>query len=353
MEFLSHGPIKAQTELASLIAEPVTANRDFFVCCHGGVPRVDVDAYRLEIEGMVRRPLRLRLGDLSPLLPETEVEATLQCAGNRRAELDDVAPVASGEPRWGASAIGNAVWRGVPLASLLDAAGVLDGATHVAFYGLDRCPHPAGITEYGASIPLRKALERNVLLAHEMNGRPLPEEHGFPLRVIVPGYIGARSVKWVQRIEVRADSSPSPFQRQAYKLISKPDPTDSDWRRAAELGELSINSAIGAPRDGAELVAGTLVVRGWAMAGGQRTVTRVEVSRDHGRTWIEATLRPGATGSWTLWEAEVALGPGSHELICRAWDSAANVQPEDPQQVWNVRGYMNHSWHRVRVWAED
>ena len=353
LEFLSHGPIKAQTEMRTLISEPITENKDFFVCCHGGVPRIDVEAYRLEITGLVRRPLRLRLRDLSPLLPEVEIEATLQCAGNRRSGFGEAKPIHRQEPQWSAAAIGNALWRGVPLANLLDAAGVLDGAAHVGFSGLDQCPNGDGTIEYGASIPLDQALQRDVLLAWEMNGEPLPEEHGFPLRVIVPGYIGARSVKWLYRIEVRPEPSDSPFQRRSYKLISSPQPTEEDWERAPELGELSINSAIGSPVDGAEVVAGTHVVRGWAMAGGRRTVTRVELSHDHGDHWIEATLRPSPIGSWTLWEAELTLDPGSHELICRAWDSAANVQPEHSSQVWNLHGYMNHSWHRVRVWADE
>jgi sulfite oxidase len=352
LEYLSRRPIKAQTALNRLVHHRQTANEDFYVCCHGTIPKVDIEAYRLLVDGMVQRPLRLRFSDLSSLLADCEVEATLQCAGNRRRELDAVRRTAKGEPRWGASAIGSAVWKGVPLVRLLDAAGVLDGAAHVAFYGLDRCSHRGRSVEFAGSIPIHRALDGSVLLAHAMNGAPLPEEHGFPLRVVVPGYIGARSVKWVYRIEVRSESSDSPFQRESYKLLTDPEPQEADWSAAPELGELSVNSAIGTPVDGAEVVAGTVVVSGWSMAGGGRTVARVEVSSDHGRHWIQAALRPSPVGTWSLWEAEMSLTRGSHELVCRAWDSAANVQPEEPSQVWNVHGYMNHSWHRVRVWAD-
>ena len=349
---ISKDPLRVQGPLGSLVREPITQTDDFYICSHGNIPRVDVENYRLVVEGMVQRPLRLRYRDLFALLAETEVEATLQCAGNRSQELDAISPIAKEAGRWGAAAIGTATWRGIALKRLLDAAGVLDGAQHVAFYGLDLCPHREQTHNFAGSIPIAKASDENVLLASQMNGSELTREHGYPLRAIVPGYIGARSVKWLHRIEVRGDSCDSPFQKASYKLIAKKNPSPEDWQNAPELGELSINSAIGSPVDGAEIVAGNIVVRGWSMAGGQRSVARVELSTDHGRSWQEATLHPTSTGCWNLWEAEIVLEPGSHELICRAWDSAANVQPEDPSQVWNVNGYMNHSWHRVRIWAE-
>jgi sulfite oxidase len=329
----------------------VTPVELFFVRTHGAVPQLDEEGYRLAIDGMVQRPLRLRRGDLEANFPVAEVTATLQCAGNRRTELIRVRPVA-GETPWGASALGNAVWRGTPLAAVLEAVGVLDGAAHVAFIGLDRIEKEGNSFGFGGSIPLARALGDDVLLAWEMNGQPLAPEHGYPLRVVVPGWIGARSVKWVGQIRVQAEPSDNWYQARSYKLFPpQVDAASADWAQGLMLGELSLTSVICAPGDGEELQAGRVTVRGYAMAGGERRVERVEVSADHGDSWVVAELEPGSPGVWHLWSAELELGPGAHELACRAWDSAAMTQPEDPAHLWNFKGYMNNAWHRVRVWA--
>jgi sulfite oxidase len=126
-------------------------------------------------------------------------------------------------------------------------------------------------------------------------------------------------------------------------------PEDADWSRGLMLGELSLTSVIGAPRDGEEVPPGAVAVRGYAMAGGDRTVERVEVSADGGRSWTVAEHEPAPAGVWTFWSAALDLPPGDHELVCRAWDSAANTQPERVEPLWNFKGYMNNAWHRVRV----
>jgi len=305
----------------------------------------------------VRRPLSLSLGELQREFPAAEVPATLQCAGNRRDELIRVRPV-PGETPWGAGAISHARWRGAPLAAVLGAAGVEEGAAHVAFAGLDRVEKRGEIFPFGGSVPLEKALAADgsvyrtggVLLAWEMNGEPLPPEHGFPLRVVVPGYIGARSVKWLGSIRVQEAPSDNHYQARAYKLFPpQVGPEDVDWSRGLMLGELSLTSTIGAPGEGEELPAGRATVRGYAMAGGGRTVERVEVTVDGGRSWTVAEHDPAPPGVWTLWQAELDLPPGDHELACRAWDSAANTQPERVEPLWNFKGYMNNAWHRVTL----
>jgi len=351
LEVLSAEPFNAQPPLRRLVDSPVTPLELFFVRTHAPIPRITETDFRLEVAGMVARPLRLRLADLKANFPELEVTATLQCAGNRRDELIRVRPV-PGETPWGASAISTAVWRGMSLAALLQGAGLLDGAAHVAFLGLDVIEKEGERFGFGGSIPVWKAMLGDVLLAWEMNGEPLPPEHGYPLRVVVPGWIGARSVKWLSQIRVQSQPSDNYYQQRTYKTFPPHvDKTTVDWSQGLMLGEMSLTSVICDPGDGAEVEAGPVRVRGYALAGGQREIERVEVSADHGAHWTVATLTDAPVGAWRLWEAELELTSGAHEIVCRAWDSAAITQPEDPAHLWNFKGYMNNAWHRVRLWA--
>ncbi|HVS03036.1 MAG TPA: sulfite oxidase [Thermoanaerobaculia bacterium] len=350
-QVLQNEPLNGQPPLARVAERAVTPTELFYVRNHAPIPALDAADYRLEVEGMVERPLRLRLPDLQAMFPTVEVTATLQCAGNRRDELVRVAAI-PGEVPWGGSALGTAVWRGTPLAEVLRGAGLLDGARHVAFLGLDRVVKGEEAFGFGGSVPLAKALDPDVLLAWEMNGEPLPAEHGHPLRVVVPGYVAARSVKWLCRVRVQLEPSDNYYQQRSYRLFpSSAAPETAEWSQGLMLGELSLTSVICDPVDGQELAAGPVRLRGYAMAGGDRTVERVEVTADHGRSWGTARHEPAPPGVWSLWEAEVELPGGAHELACRAWDSAALTQPEDPAQLWNFKGYMNNAWHRVRVWC--
>ncbi len=335
-----------------LVDSPLTPAQLFYVRNHAPVPEISAQSYRLSVGGRVRRPLRLSLDEVQRGFPGVEVTASLQCAGNRRRGLMEVRPIPGEEP-WGIAAIGNARWRGVPLAAVLEAAGVDEAAGHVAFLGLDRVEKEGEAFGFGGSIPLAKALQgTGAVLAWEVNGEPLPPEHGFPLRVVVPGYIGARSVKWLGEIEVRETPSENHYQQRAYKLFPPHvGPDDAKWERGLMLGELSVTSAICRPADGAEVPAGPVTVRGYAMAGGERTVERVEVSADGGARWTVAEHEGAPAGAWSLWRAEVELSPGEHEVVCRAWDSSANTQPEDPAPLWNFKGYMNNAWDRVRLVA--
>lgn len=351
LQVLQAEPFNAQPPLHKLIASAVTPVELFYVCTHGTIPQVSAADFRLETGGMVERPLRLRLGDLAGNFPVVEHTATLQCAGHRRDELMRLRAI-PGEVPWGAAAAGTAVWRGTPLVELLRGVGILDGAEHVAFAGLDQCERDGERFAYGASIPLRRALQRDVLLAWEMNGQPLAPEHGFPLRVVVPGWIGARSVKWVHAIRVQLEPSDNHFQQRANRLFpAAVEQAPADWSQGTMLGEGSLTAVICDPADGAELRAGRVSVAGYALAGGHRTVERVEVSADHGASWVQARVADGSPGAWRLWEADMELAAGAHEIICRAWDSAAMTQPEDAGHVWNYQGLMNNSWHRVRAWV--
>jgi sulfite oxidase len=275
--------------------------------------------------------------------------ATLQCAGNRREELIALQEI-PGETPWHAGAIGNAFWSGVPLKEILNAAGVQVGAQYVAFLGADDVLRSEKNVGFGGSIALDKAWTNEVLLAYEMNGKPLEPLHGYPLRLLVPGYIGARSVKWLSRITLQMAPSQNYFQAHAYQLFPpQVNAENADWNAGLQLGEFGVNCAICAPQDNAS-VNGDVLVQGYALSGGGRKIARVDVSGDGGNSWTTATLTQGDEHwAWTFWQARLQFPKGENEIIARAFDSASNTQPEDARHIWNFKGYMNNAWHRVRV----
>jgi len=209
------------------IREALTPTPLFFVRNHGNIPAIDPAAYRLRVGGRVARPLELSLDDLRAL-PQHTVVAALQCAGNRRQEMLRLRDI-PGEVPWHLEAVGNAEWRGPALADLLRLAGVAPDAGHVALTGLDDVERRGAVFGFGGSIPLAKALGSEVILALEMNGEPLAPAHGAPLRLVVPGVIGARSVKWLGEITVQDEPSDNYFQAVAYRLLP-PDAADGGDR---------------------------------------------------------------------------------------------------------------------------
>ncbi|MGN6552091.1 MAG: sulfite oxidase, partial [Pararhizobium sp.] len=307
--------------------------------------------HRLGIPGPGARPLTLDLPTRPPRFTRRQVEATLHCAGTRRSDMRQVRPV-KGDP-WGPGAIGNAVWTGIRLADVLEAAGAADDAgLHVAFAGLDACDLHGKRFRYGVSIPIEKAIGKEVLLAWEMNGAPLAPEHGAPLRMIVPGYAGVRSAKWLASITVQAQPADTPVQAIDYHLYpAEVTEEPSSPGRGLVINGMPLNSAICEPADGAVLSAGRTAVRGWAF-GGDRAIARVDVSANGGRTWVQARLEPaGGRWSWTFWIAEFPIAPGSHDLVVRAWDSAGQTQPDKPDDTWNAKGYLAAFRHRIRIEA--
>ncbi len=335
-----------------LAAGFVTTNALFFVRNHGGVPTVDRAAYRLTVDGLMEQPLTLSIADLRRF-PRATVGATLQCAGNRRVEMMAYKPIPDELP-WGTEAVSHGEWSGVRLSDLLAAADIeAEPGRHVAFTGLDDTERHGHRFHFGGSIPLEKALSGEVLLADTMNGKPLPAAHGAPLRVIVPGYIGARSVKWLSRITLQDKPSDNYFQAKAYRLFPASFNKDNvDWDKGLMLGEAPVTSVILSPEDKAAVTAGKVTVRGWSLAGGNRSVARVDVSADGGETWTVADFVQGEGAFvWRLWEAQLDLKPGPQEIVCRAFDTAAQTQPSAAAQVWNFKGYANNSWHRIHVTA--
>lgn len=342
-------PLNVEPPRAALAEHQLTGTDTFYVRNHGPVPDVHPDAWQLQVGGMVSRPLELSLAALKDGFAHHDMVAALQCAGNRRAGLMKVRDI-PGETPWGPGATGNARWTGVWLADVLAAAGIAPGAEHVAFAAPDISGLASPPQPFGASVPLGKATLGEVLLAWAMNGQPLPQVHGAPVRVVVPGYIGARSVKWVERVTIQAQPSDSYFQATAYRLLpAEADPSAAGPGDGLALGPVAVNADILTPAEHDRIRAGPVTVAGYAFAGDDRYVARVDVSADGGRSWRQARLdeQPGPW-SWRRWRATLDLPPGPAQVTARAWDSAAGVQPENEAHLWNPKGYGNNAWARLR-----
>ena len=299
----------------------VTPTRLFFVRNHFNVPELDTATWRLRVEGRVERPLALSWDELTGM-PERTVFATVECAGNGRSFLrqrvDGV--------QWGAGAIGHAEWTGVPLRLVLQRAGIRPDAVEVVCEGADRGTepdHPAPM-HFARSLPLVKAFDPDTLLVLRMNGELLEPNHGYPLRLFVPGWYGVASVKWLQRIEVVDHVFKGYFQGVKYTIQRQ----TQDAAETAIVGPMAVKSEIIRPTNGATVGVGANRVFGVAWAG-EDAVARVEVSTDGGNSWCDAELLgPRARYSWTLWEYlwEIAK-PGTHALLARATSATGQMQP--------------------------
>ncbi|CAN8269790.1 unnamed protein product [Cochlearia groenlandica] len=383
-------PFNAEPRRSELVTSYVTPVHLFYKRNHGPIPIVDdLHTYSVSLTGLINFPRNLSLYDirfhssmlsLSPLsllhqpftlfcrsLPKYIVTATLQCAGNRRTAMSKMKNVRG--VGWDVSAIGNAVWGGAKLADVLQLLGIPKltssttlGGRHVEFVSIDRCKEENG-GPYKASIPLSQATnpEADVLLAYEMNGETLNRDHGFPLRVVVPGVIGARSVKWLDSINVIAEECQGFFMQKDYKMF--PPSVDWDninWSSRRPQMDFPVQSAICSLEDVQMVKPGKVSIKGYAVSGGGRGIERVDISLDGGKSWLEAsrTQKPGMNyisehsssdkWAWVLFEATIDVSQTT-EVTVKAVDSAANVQPENVETVWNLRGVLNTSWHRVLV----
>ncbi|MDX7952364.1 molybdopterin-dependent oxidoreductase [Lichenihabitans sp. Uapishka_5] len=349
----SADPFNAEPPLDRLRANFITPVADFYIRSHGALPTIDMATHTVTVGGLVDAPLALTLGDIQSRFAPKTVMAVMQCAGNRRADMQKVHPT-TGDP-WAPGAIGNAEWTGVPLAEVLRAAGArLHPHLHVAFESADVAANEdAPDAPYGVSIPMSKALCEDVLIAWAMNGAPLTREHGAPLRMVVPGFAGVRSPKWLKSVTVQAEPSAA-FQQAHDYLLFPPDmrKDTKDEARGVTITSMPLNAAICEPQAGAPVSSGTTIVRGYAIAT-DRAVTRVDVSPNGGRDWVQATIEHHGAGrwSWTLWHVTLDLPGGEHELAVRAWDAAGQTQPAQASDTWNFKGYLSAAWHRVRVTA--
>jgi DMSO/TMAO reductase YedYZ molybdopterin-dependent catalytic subunit len=314
-----------------------------YLLTHFDIPDVDVSRWRLEVAGLVERELALSLEEIRAR-PAVEQVVTMECAGNGRALIE---PHVVNQP-WLLEAVGTARWTGTPLAPLLEECGITERATDVVFRGLDRGVQGGEEHDYARSLPLAEALRDDVILAYEINGVPLPPQHGFPVRLLVPGWYGMTSVKWLARIEL-ADAPHDGYQmRRAYRLRQHPDEEGDPLSRIA-VRSLLVPPGIPEYLSRSRIVeAGRHVLRGRAWSG-QGEVVGVDVSTDGGATWAPAELEPAALGrwAWRAWSFPWDAVLGEHELCCRARDDAGNEQPLEPQ--WNLGGYANNAVQRVHV----
>ena len=345
-------PYNAEPPRSALGQHAVTPLDTFYGRNHGTMPHLDPHTWRLRIEGMVQRPLQLSLEELRERFTHHEVIATLQCAGNRRVGLMAVRDIPGQHP-WGPGATSTARWVGVRLGDVLRAAGLQPGVTDIVFAAPDIAAEADPPQPYGGSIPTAKATAEESLLAWEMNGAPLSVEHGAPLRVVVPGHIGARSVKWIQCITAQDRPSDNFFQASAYRLL--PADTNTDTTVPGDgvaLGAVALNSDILRPDDHAVLPIGPTTVSGYAFAGDDRAIIRVDVSIDGGRHWVQADLDEALSRwTWRFWHTTIDLPAGQTLITARAWDSTAALQPEHPESLWNPKGYINNAWPTVTVTA--
>lgn len=325
-----------ETTITALGRSWITPNDRFFVRSHFPVPTIDASAWRLEVSGLVSKPLTLSLAELQAM-PPTEATYTLECAGNGRALFD--LPNTSGT-QWERGAVGNAAWKGVRLGSLLERAGVSPEAHHVWFEAADHATLPEA-PPFLRSIPLEKAM-KDTLLAYAMNGEKLPARHGAPLRAIVPGWFGMASTKWVTRVRVESNPSDNHFMVKGYRYVT----AGVDPAQAPPVDEMLVKSVITRPLAAQRLAAGTIRVQGWAWAG-PSGVKLVEISLDQGKTWKAAGfMGDSAPMAWRGWATEIEQKtPGDLIMMARATDNAGHVQPLAAPA--NGGGYGNNGIHKV------
>jgi DMSO/TMAO reductase YedYZ molybdopterin-dependent catalytic subunit len=318
----------------------------FFVRQH--LPRpapIDAEAYRLTVNGMVGKPLELTLADLRKL-PQYTVPATIECTGNGRAFYSPKLPGI----QWTRGAIGNAEWRGPRVSDVLKMAAAASGASYIETDGADT--GLAATPDFVRSLPMTKAMHPATVLALTMNGQT-PDIHGFPVRLIVPGWDGTSSVKWVIRISATAQPNGGFFMNPGYRYPKFNLPPGSP-AKPAELEVIEgmpVKSCITAPEDGAKATLGAMTIRGFAWAG-EQAIERVEVSTDGGSRWRDAQLStPKLPFAWRLWHIDWRPDdPAYYTIMSRATDTAGRVQPI--VSPWNPSGYLWNAIDRVGITVE-
>jgi DMSO/TMAO reductase YedYZ molybdopterin-dependent catalytic subunit len=329
-------PLNFETSIAALIGGVVMPNAHFYVRNHFATPPVEAEAWQLRIGGLVDRPLSLSLGDIRRFPSATRV-VTLECAGNGRHTLD---PPVEGEP-WRFGAVSTAEWTGTPLDEILDRAGVHSAATELLFRGADHgtVEGRAEPVHFERSLPTDVAQQAQAIVAYAMNGEPLPLQHGYPLRLVVPGWYGVASVKWLTHIEAVDRPFRGYFQTDKYWYET------DDHREPVTLQR--VRALITSPTDREELPTGENVIRGVAWSGAA-PIAQVEVSIDQGPWQATRLLGESRRHRWLWWELLTHLGgTGDTSIRARASDLAGRTQPNKP--LWNRHGYGNNAIQEVVV----
>lgn len=316
----------------------------FYIRNHFAYPQLNIHQSVLAIGGNVKNPLKLSLNELI-YLPSKTILVPLECAGNNRAKFK---PKVYGE-QWEQGAISQGKWKGVPLRDLLKKAELLEGSKEAVFVGMDfgeRKDFEESF-HYGRSLPIEKALHEDTIVAYEYNGKPIPYKHGFPLRLIVPGWYAMASVKWLQNIFIIRHEFNGPFQTKDYVYYPYQD-SDKDKKPVTAI---SVNSTIQQPMNYSILVEGNHLIYGIAWTG-IGTIKKVEISFDHGNTWKETSLKfkEDEKYAWVKWKFVWRADKGDHSIFIRASDTEGNVQPLRP--FWNRKGYGYNAIQKIKVKVE-
>ncbi|KAA8538551.1 hypothetical protein F0562_028255 [Nyssa sinensis] len=364
-------PFNSEPPLARLMHHGfITPVPLHYVRNHGPVPKANWENWTVEVCGLVKRPGRFTMDQLANEFPCREFPVSLVCAGNRRKEQNMVKQTIGFN--WGAAGVSTSVWRGVPLRHILKKCGIFSsrkGALNVCFEGAEDLPGGGG-SKYGTSIKREIAMDpsRDIILAYMQNGERLSPDHGFPVRMIIPGFIGGRMVKWLKGIMVTTQESDSYYHYRDNRVL--PTQVDAELANAEAwwykpnytINELNINSVITTPCHEEILPINTWItqrpytLKGYAYSGGGKKVTRVEVTIDNGETWHVCTVdypekpnRYGKYWCWCFWSLEVEVLEllGAKEMAVRAWDETHNTQPE--KLIWNLMGMMNNCWFRIKM----
>lgn len=380
-------PFNVEAPLSDLYNEGfLTSPELFYVRNHGEVPRVldeDIPDWEFSIEGLVEQPMKLTLRDLLQQFEQHTYPVTLVCAGNRRKEQNVVRKTKGFS--WGAAGVSTALWTGAILGDVLKAAKPKRGARYVCMEGADKLPNGY----YGTSVKLNWAMDpnRGMMLAHKMNGEVLRPDHGKPLRVVIPGQIGGRSVKWLKRLIITAEPSDNWYHIYDNRVLpTMVSPEESAARKEwwtderYAIYDLSTNSAIAFPAhdEKLQLIAAPThyPMRGYAYGGGGRRVTRVEISLDKGKSWLLAKIDYAedryrdavpqnlyggnldfgwreASFCWCFWKLDIPVADlsSADDVFVRAMDDSMNLQPRD--MYWSVLGMMNNPWYRIVVHHEQ
>jgi DMSO/TMAO reductase YedYZ molybdopterin-dependent catalytic subunit len=328
----------------------LTPTELFYIRSHFPIPNLDRASYQLRIDGAVRRPFALSYEELRSMRSETRV-ATLECAGNSRVFL---VPQVQGA-QWELGAVSNAEWTGVPLGALLERAELQEDACEIVLEGADRGtpkgePLPPDPISYAWGLPRAKAIQPEVLIAYQMNGRDLSPDHGFPVRAIVPGHYGMASVKWLTGIRAVREPFHGYWQTSDYAYWASMDGTPV--RRP--LGEMQLKSEIARPRVYETLAPNRIYTVSGAAWAGETDVAEVAVSTDGGRSWARAEfLDPARRHAWRRWKFDwlTPKEPGPYTLLARAKDAGGLIQPDSHDQNYGTY-VINHSLP-IEVFVDD
>ncbi|GIC90161.1 putative sulfite oxidase [Aspergillus udagawae] len=353
-------PLNREPPAKQLVASFLTPAGVSYDRNHGPIPHLSAESHKVLVDGLVSNPLSLSVQQLAREFHQHEVICALECAGNRRHTMRTMLKEVQGID-WGDAAVMNCKWRGPRLREVLLRAGVREDedGLHVEFSCYQvKCQEDEW---FGASVPLQRCLREDgdAILALEMNDAPLPVNHGYPVRVILPGIVGARWVKWLDRITVSDHESPNFYQQHDYKVLP-PVAVDQEsaqpfWEQTPPMSDMPINSVVAVPEDDETVVLSSsevMEVKGYAVPhGADGPVTRVQVSVDGGRTWVDAKIEEAGQGNrrwcWVLWTAVVCPERGTgREVLSRAFDAGGNVQVEHSQ--WNLRGVGYNGYGRAR-----